>query len=585
VLLIAAAVLALTVALLRPWPVRDAAARAGVIARLSAARGFSVKSAGTMAVRLAPHPVIEIKGLAMSGLGGAVSFDADRLEGRLSIASLLRGALDVDSVALDHPTMVVDVDRITPLATAIFDASSRPAGTPGNPLRLLQTQGLILRSAVVRLLSSDPGRDMVATGLSVSWACPNDLGTATLSGTATLHGIRFRLRADLSAPGRLSTKEGALASARLESPVLDISFNGMVSAAGGYSAVGRLSAATRDLQAFLRAIGTPAPQLAAIGTASVNGKATISTDTLSIADARLELDSMGFDGALAVHRRPGRPGLAGTFATDRIDLDPFLRALPTMQLPGGGWSDAPLDSRPVADDEIDLRISASHAKVRGLRFEDGSLSMQSGNGRMELSLGEAHAYDGLLKGRVWATAEEGATELHADLNVSRLDLAKLMKDFALPRTLAGTATGHLSLAGRGGSPRDIVASLAGHGQFSIRDGAVTARTAEWIAPSFAAATVPWLSNPRRFESASVSFDARQGVAWLSDGWVLWPDARADVTGTASVLLQQFNLQAQLSPVDDDAASDKTDTAAFALTGPWRHPRLAPLNVHGAGGEH
>ena len=203
----------------------------------------------------------------------------------------------------------------------------------------------------------------------------------------------------------------------------------------------------------------PAPQLRAFTTANLSGDAVLSEDTLSLSDLQLGLDAMSFEGALAVHARDGRPGLAGTLATDRIALDPFLSSLPALRRVDGTWNDAPLDAHLVADDDIDLRISASHATVGGLRFDDGSLSLQSGNGRMELSIGEARAYDGLLKGRVVAITAGETTDVHADLSVSRLDLTKLTRNLTHASALAGTATGHVTLGGRGPSPAAIIDSL------------------------------------------------------------------------------------------------------------------------------
>lgn len=554
--------------------------RARIVHHMEAASGLSVEVAGPITLRLLPRPTLDMTAVSMSGADGAVSLDADSLTGDLGLSDLLHGDLQVHSTVLDRPTVVLDLDRLEPLARLL---AGRPVGGRSNPqgarnlLTVLHSDGLTVRSGVVRLLSRDRRRDTMITDLSATLAWPDESSSASLSGSATWRSDGGRFAFHLDDPSRLAAGLASAASLQVKSALLDLSAEGTLSGSGPTRATGTLSADAPDLAAFLRVTGTPAAQLTAIHRARLTGDATLGGGVLSLAQAHLWLDSTEFEGAMAFNDPGGHPGLVGTLATDRIDLDPFLAALPTLASSDAGWSRTPFNTRSVAYDDIDLRISASLATAGALAFEDGSLSLQSGNGRMEVSLGEARAYDGLLKGRLVAILRDDQTEVHADATLSRLDLTSLARDAVGLNELKGTTTGHMTLDGRGETPDQLMRSLRGKGQVSVRDGVIAAPLVDAIVKTGS-------SNPSArpilpesitsFDAATLDFAIDKGRLSLDDSWILWPNLRAMLTGSASVPQQRLDLHAAVTPASDDhpaAAGD--EPAAFGLAGPWRDLHL------------
>jgi AsmA protein len=253
--------------------------------------------------------------------------------------------------------------------------------------------------------------------------------------------------------------------------------------------------------------------------------------------------------------------------------------LPKLGADADGWNRAAFNTRSVADDDIDLRVSASRARMGNVELDDGSLSVQSGHGRMELSLGEARAYDGLLKGRLVATLRGGMTEVRADATVSRLDLMSLLKDVEGSERLHGIATGHVTLEGSGSSPAELIHSLTGHGQVSVRNGEIDAALLdEIVKPAPSAGRWPLARLPNNiasFDSASMSFAIDQGQLSLADSQILWPSVRALVTGWASLPRRTADLRAIISPIGDDEGQPGVASAAFGLSGSWSNLRLKP----------
>lgn len=548
------------------WTVTDAGLRARVLAAIERASGLRVREAGRLAIRLLPVPRVDIRAIAVGGVNGAVALEADAISGRLGLSSLWGGEADLQTVALDSPTVVVDLDRLQPILDALHQQ-----GLSSPLLRLFHTAGLQVRSGVIRLLSTDRRRDSLLTEVMATLVWPADDAEATLSGTATWRGVTGDLVVDVDRPGDLKAGGEALASLHLKAPALSLDAEGTLYGRGERQAAGKIAASTPDLGGFLRSIGTPAPEFSGITQAKVTGNATVAGATLSLDDAALHLDDMVFEGALAVRRLHHRESLAGTLATDHIDLDRFLSALPAFRQDSGAWSENPLQTRAIAFDDIDLRVSTSTASLGSFRTEDGSLLLQSGDGRLEASIAEARAYGGLLKGRVVATLDGEITGLRAEATLSRLDLASFLVDVPGHFGAAGSMTGHLSIEGKGTSPASLVRSLKGRGQASIRDGEIGSAllaTLVRAAPSASLAALPLAADSMPFDAAAVTATLDTGRVTLVESWLSWPAARAALTGTASLPEQTLDVTATV--IDPDGGS-----ALYALQGPWRDLSLKP----------
>ena len=311
---------------------------------------------------------------------------------------------------------------------------------------------------------------------------------------------------------------------------------------------------------------------------------TLTARALALADVSLGLDGMLFDGALAFGAGPNGPSVAGTMATDRIDLEPFLANLPPVLTPDGRWSRNPLDARTLAFTDIDLRVSATHARWGWFELEDSALSLQSGNGRMELSLGEGRAYDGLFKGRVVAAVEGAETALRAEASFAQVDLNALADDVGAAGTAAGTTNGHLTLDTRGVSPQALVAGLSGRGQVTIRDGSVGPKLLSGVEdPGSGGVEDPAASvlrGPVPFDSVSLGFDLADGTLRLREGELASADLQVALGGTASLLHHDVDLTAAIDPRRDAAAPR---AATLGLAGTWPSLRLAyrPASPGGA----
>ncbi len=562
------------------WTISDPGLRRRMIREFEASSGLQVEATGPMTLVLLPRPSIQLRDVVMTGADGGIALDSTAVATRLSLAGLLAGQVRVIKTTLDEPTVMMDLDRLMPLIQRLSQPLGEASAASGPLATLLRSDGLAIRSGTLRLVSRNPDLDTLLTNVTATWAWPPGEAAASLSGEATWHGEHGAFTAMLDAPQALLDRTLSPGFLRVKSPTLDLTIEGTLGSGNDNRSMGKISASSPTLPFFLRRIGMPFPALDGISQAKLNAEWSLADGWLALENTRLELDDMLFEGALAFGQRAGHPCITGTLATDRIDLDPFLSALPDPQAPDGAWSSALIETKAMAYDDVDLRISASRARMGRLEFEDGGLSLQSGSGRMELSLGEARAYDGLVKGRVVAQVDGASTDVRVEANVSQLNLASFAKKIDLGDQLTGTSTAHLTLDASGATPKSLMDSAAGWVEVSIRNGEIgPGLIARIIHPRSAPSDVSVSVRPRDvlpFDSTTLGFDIKQGVGTLATGWIAQESLRADLHGTASLPAQTLDVTAALMPVSDESGVDPAVRASMRLFGPWRDLRLDVL---------
>ena len=438
------------VAAATPWRIPRAAVAEALDAGLV---GVRATLGGPATFKLLPRPRVQATQLAVVAENGALTLDAPVIKAELDIPSLFRGRWRLTSATLVEPTATVDLDRLP-----------RPAAAPGAPGPALQ---LRLRSGVLRTRSADPAGDLLVTGIEASAAWPGDRDGLVISGTATARGTTARFAGDLQHPARWLTPEGSIVTLQVESPLFGFAADGILSGGTQTQFAGHAALTTTSLPRLLRTFdGIPLAVNAV--RAQISGDVLAKPRDVSVSNALVKLDGARFEGTLAWRRDAGRSLVAGTLATDLLDID---------RLFGAGVDRAavadlyrrPLTASPFGTD-IDMRVSATTARYGRVAVEDAAVAALVRGDRLELTLDEARAYGGTVKGRLLATLSPEGVEAHADLNARRLDLGGVSEALSGRERVGGALSGRAVLDGSGESLKAVVGALAGSGQVEIEAG-------------------------------------------------------------------------------------------------------------------
>ena len=139
--------------------------------------------------------------------------------------------------------------------------------------------------------------------------------------------------------------------------------------------------------------------------------------------------------------------------------------------PTSVWPGRPFDF--AVTEELESHLSATTARLvltDGLTLSDAKISLTSKPGSVELAVLQGHAMSGDVSGEAKLTKGPAGAALQVQAALSKAHLDSLGTDAAgLPRP-GGDFGLTLNVSGSGLSPRDLAASVAGKGSFSLGDG-------------------------------------------------------------------------------------------------------------------
>ena len=525
-----------------PWRISRATVDNAFSDSLTRNAGLRAVAAGPVSFKLLPRPRLQARQVSVAAADGAILLDVPLLKAELDIPSLLRGVWRMSSATLVGPTFSVDLDRL----------AVRP---PPKPTAGVMPVSLRLRSGLLKTHSASGFADLLATGIdaSASWAA--DGQDLVVSGTATLRGATAQFAGSLQHPELSFTPAGSSASLQIDSPLFNLSADGMVSGGTQEQFVGRASLGTASLPKLLRTMDGFPVSLAS-KRAQVTGDLVAKPHELSLSNAQLRLDKARFEGTLAWRRDGGRGLVDGTLATDLLDFD----ALAGDKLDGpeaSGLYRTPLTASPFGTD-IDMRVSATKARIGRLTLEDAAFAALARGNRLELTLDEAGAFGGVVKARAIATVGPEGIDAHADVSSKQVDLGLMFEGLSGHERFDGAMTGHAALDGHGASFRDVVADLKGDGQIGI-DGARLPGLSLAQALKRLSRRLP-IDPDRR--GASTSFDRAQWDLVIRDGVVRIPDGKLTTPGVTLAFGAETGLPD--GRVDVRAVAAQTDAAGARL---------------------
>lgn len=342
-----------------PYLVNMEVFKPAMIEAVRQATGRELVIDGPIELSMYPAPGISARQVHFAnaaGTKGAQMLDVRRVVVRPSLLALLQGRIEVGTLVLVRPVIVLETDadgkpnwEFTPGAGA-----AQPAGAPAAGFHLA-----IGRLAIIRgtLKYTDPrtGRTTVAEDVRAQASVGSFEGPFAIAGTATVNGLPLKL--DLKVGQR--TDKGSDVAVKLELASGKLDFAGRWSGFGADGRIaGHLSVATGLLTDFIAALLTvtgqdkPAFDSSVIGRFAFDGGVEVSPDRVAITDFKMGIGDETATGSLALSNRPALL-LDGHVALARVDLEKWLELLekpgllPMLKPPAANAAVKPPSKPPV----------------------------------------------------------------------------------------------------------------------------------------------------------------------------------------------------------------------------------------------
>ena len=298
---------------------------------------------------------------------------------------------------------------------------------------------------------------------------------------------------------------------------------------------------------------------------------------MTLGDATLTSAGQTLEGALAISDAGGRPAISGTLAAETLALEPLLGPPERVFDPSGGWSLKPFAFAPLRSFDLDLRLSATHLDIYGLKLADAAASAIVTEGKLSATLLEAAAYGGRLQGELGAAYVGRNLELSARGELVDADLGAAIGDFA-PTIVTGTGGVRFSLEASGVSPAAAIASLTGTASVEAANGSILGVNLEEALRRSLRRPIDVARDMRAggttFDTFNASLALDNGRAQVERGVMTSHGVKAGLNGVIDLGAQNWDLQ--VSAIQTDAAGEESQDAAHLaldIAGPWSQPTI------------
>jgi AsmA protein len=454
------------------WTLSGEALRQELADQVMRTAGLRATSEGKASFAVLPRPRIKLENVIISDGKGALVIHSDILRGHLRLWPLLQGRMELTSVQLISPEISFDYEgrafsRLGAIARAAEAAPASDEAKRADATRV-GTISIIDGTARFQQLGASRSVTLDKVNLTLDW--PQVSAPLSLNGTFSWQNEQTDLAAWLGKPAELLRGQQSPASLKIEGPSLQLATNGALSGGTRLQFEGRVTAGSRNAAQLIETLGLKSPLPIALHQVQVAGLARANVTSLALSNLKFTVDGNAFEGTLAIQAGDKRPSVSGTLASDMIMLAPIVSELPELTQADGTWDKSPLSLTSLDVADMDLRLSATKARLGRASFEDLGASLLLSNGQLEFSLSQARVYGGQVKGRMVLTPQEQKATLRAAGGFTKIDAGALTKDVFGQLRMSGDAEGQIALNGTGETIDEIMRSLNGTLEARFRNG-------------------------------------------------------------------------------------------------------------------
>jgi AsmA protein len=551
--------------------------RTEVLHRIRAATGLDPQLGGQVSVSLFPKGRVSFSDVVL-GDPERPALKADRLTARLRFFPLLVGRVEIADVSLEKPTIAIDIERDGGSNwSALIDALAR-AQKPRAHHGIAGFSEMRIDGGTV-LLRKDEGRTvetLYAVDLSLAWP------SITRSFGATGHFVWHGEKVDVSVA--LADFAAALAGSRsgvklrLSGAPLKAAFEGAFSIKPTLKVEGTLAADATSLRRALTWAGHEPLPGGGFGPFAIKAQTTVTGNSISLSGVNVELDGNSAEGVLAFSSE-GRQTLQGTLASETLDLSPYISTIRLSTANQHAWNDARLTPDGLNGLDFDLRLSAANVTMGSARFGRTAIGASLRAGKLMISIGEALAYGGVIKGSMALTNFEAGVDFKSQFQFADVDLEACLGQLFGLRRLEGKGTMSMALEGAGDSVLAMTRTLGGTATLTGRDGAIAGINVEQLLRRLERRP---LSGGGEFRTGRTPYDRidvnlriAQGTVEVQDMKVESAAVRLALAGTASIPERELDLKGTAALAVASRAGAQPFGLPFVVQGAWNDPIMLP----------
>jgi AsmA protein len=556
------------------------AVREAVKAEIRSVTGLDVSLHGDAEVSLFPNGSISFANVAL-GDDREPALAADRLTARLRFFPLFIGRIEVADVALAGPriNVVFDQDGRSNWA-GLIDTLARALGPKANQSdQATSFSEIRVGGGTITVKDAARGVAETLTNVELALAWPSISKSFVATGRFAWHGEPVDATLALSdfAAALAGNRTGV--KLRLSGAPLKAIFEGFVSLRPTLKIDGTLAADAASLRDTLRWAGLKPLTGGGFSRFALKAKTSVSGGTISLSAVNIELDGNTAEGVLTF-ATDGRQTLQGTLAANELNLTPYISTVRLLTSNERDWNRVPISLDGLNGFDLDLRLSAARITIARAKLGRTAVAANLRGGKFTVTIGEAQAFGGILKGSFGLAASDPGADFKSQLTFTDVDLETCLGELFNFRRVEGRGNLALNVDASGGSMLSLTRGLNGSASLIGRQGTLTGINVEQLLRRLERRPLSGAGDFRTgrtpFERLTAIFKITQGQAIVEEMRIEGPKVRLGVVGSASIPGREFDLRgvAALVPSGPGEAPPAFELP-FVVQGPWDDPIMLP----------
>jgi AsmA protein len=551
------------------------AVRQQVLAEIREVTGLEPVFRGKASVSLFPTGSVNFADVVL-GDAKEPALSAERLTARLRFFPLLIGRVEIADVALENPRIAIDFQPNGQSNwSALIEALTR-SQTTAHRLTAFSEMRINGGTVVIR----DDARHLNETlyGVEFSLAWPSISKSFGATGRFVWHD------APMDASLTLGDFAAALAGSRsglklrVSGEPMKAAFEGAISLKPTVKIEGTLAADAASLRSALVWTGQKPLPGGGFGRFAIKARTNVVGGSISLSSVNVELDGNAAEGVLTF-AGDGRKILQGTLAADALDLTPYISTIRLLTANERAWNNGRITLDGLAGLDIDLRLSAANVTVSTAKLGRTAVAANLRGGHLVITIGEAQAYNGVIKGSLALASSEQSVDVKSQLQFTDVDLESCLGQLFGLRRLEGKGNIQLAVEGTGDSILAVTQTLNGTATLTGTNGALAGLNVEQLLRRLERRP---LSGGGEFRSGRTPYDKITVALKINQGTVTAEDVKVEgatvvlgLVGSASIPARELDLKGTAALVAPPKPGVAPFELPFIVQGSWDDPIMLP----------
>ena len=549
--------------------------RQRVLAEIREVTGLDPVLRGKASVSLFPSGSVNFADVAL-GDAKQPALVAERLTARLRFFPLLIGRVEIADVSLDHPRIVIEfLQNGQSNWSGLIDALTRSQATAH---RVAAFSEMRIDGGTVTIRDEARQFNETLYGVEFSLAWPSI--SKTFGATGRLIWRDAPLDASLTLADFAAALSGSRSGVKLRvagSP-MKAAFDGAVSFKPALKIEGTFAADAPSLRNALIWSGQKPLPGGGFGPFAIKARTNVMGGTISLSSVNVELDGNSAEGVLTF-AADGRQTLQGTLAAETLDLTPYVSTVRLIAANERAWNNGRITLDGLAGMDLDLRLSAANVIVSNAKLGRTAIAANLRNGHLVLTVGEAQAYGGVIKGSMTLANFEQGVDIKSQLNFSDVDLETCLGQLFGLRRLEGKGNIALTVDGSGDSVLGVTQTLNGTANLTAMNGALAGLNVEQLLRRLERRPLSgggeFRTGRTPFDKMTVALKINQGVVSVEDVKIEGAAVVLGLIGSASIPARELDLKGTAALVAPPKPGATPFELPFIVQGSWDDPIMLP----------